>query len=539
MKEDKIYIFGHKNPDTDSVCSAICLSYLHSKLGTITEPRVLSHINEETKYVLKKFKFDTPQLLNDVRLQICDVNYHKDFKVSNKESVYNAFFEMQKGNMSTIPVVDEKDNFLGAFAMKDIAKKEILGDNVELNASYTHILEVLDGEEILKFNEEISGDITNVDLRSTTFYKETSFNNKTILIVGDRHSIIEDAIDKKAKLLIITSGIKIKDEHLESAKKNKVNIIYTKKDSYETLLKIGFANYIENYRYTKDLVCVYEKDDVTDFNDVINKTRHSYYPVLSSSNKCLGLIKLSDLRDYTSKKVILVDHNEMNQSVDGLEEAEIIGIVDHHKLGNIGTTQPINFRNATVGSTCTIIYQLFKENKIKIPVPYASLLLTGIISDTLLLKSPTSTKTDERVLNELVKITNINVEKLGVEMFKANDSIKSKSLKEIIYMDFKTFTIDKDNLAISQVTTLNSKAILKQKASYVRFLNKEATSKNYKVMVLAVTDIFKNGSYILFNDSAKEIIKEAFGEKIEQGSFIEDVVSRKKQILPAIMNALK
>ncbi|MBQ7031519.1 MAG: putative manganese-dependent inorganic diphosphatase [Bacilli bacterium] len=537
--KDKIFIFGHKNPDTDSVCSAISLSYLKNATGFDTEPRILSNINEETKFILNKFKIKIPEILNDVKLQISDINYHKGFTVSSKESVYNAFFKMQEDNMSTIPVVNNKNEFIGAFAMKDIAKKEILGDNRTLKTNYTHILEVLNGTEILKFDNEIEGNITNINIRSTTFSQSNILNQDTILIVGDRHSIIEDAVNKKVKLIIVTYGCQIKDEHLALAKKNKVNIIYTIKDTYETLLKIGFANYIENYRYTKDLVCVNESMDVSDLNDIINKTKHSYYPVIDNSNKCLGLIKLSDLRDSNPKKVMLVDHNEITQSVDGLDEAEIIGIVDHHKLGTLGTTQPINFRNMTVGSTCTIVYQLFKESKVKIPEHIASLLLAGIVSDTLCLKSPTTTKEDEKVLNALIKLTNINAEKLAIEMFKANDVVKSKTLKEIVYMDFKTFNVDKKIIAIGQINTLNSKAILKQKSSYIRFLNKESNNHNYDIMLFVITDIFKNGSYILFNENSRNTIKLSFNDNFEQGDFIENMISRKKQILPAIMNSLK
>lgn len=537
--EDTIYIFGHKNPDTDSVCSAICLSYLQNSLGYKTEARILSNINEETKYVLKKFKIDVPKILDDVKLQIKDINYHHDFKIDSKESVYNAFFRMQEENMSTIPVVDKDNHFIGAFAMKDIAKKEILGDNSKLNSNYDHILQTIEGKEILRFADEISGELTNIAIRSTSFYNQDLFNKDTILIVGDRHSIIEEAVKKGVKLIVITTGHKMKEEHLEIAKKNKVNVIYTNKTSFDTLLTIGFANYIESYRYTKDLVCVNENLDVSDFNEIINKSRHSYYPVIDNNNKCLGLIKLSDLRDSHPKKVMLVDHNEITQSVEGLDEAEIVGIVDHHKLGTLGTNQPINFRNMTVGSTCTIVYELYKENKVKIPQDIAALLLAGIISDTLLLKSPTATKIDEKTLNELVKITGINTEKLAMEMFKANDAIKSKSLKEIVYMDFKTFNVDKKTIAVSQVTTLNAKAIIKQKSSYIRFLNKESESHDYDVMLFAITDIFKNGSYFIFNENGKTTLKNAFGDTLEQGDFIPDIISRKKQIVPPIMGVLK
>lgn len=538
MKE-KIYIFGHKKPDTDSVCSAISLSYLKNHLGEEAEPRILSNINEETRYVLKKFNFAIPEILNDVKLQVKDINYHKGFAINVKDSVYNAFFKMQENNMSTIPVVNNNGIFIGAFAMKDIAKNEILGDSSTLRSNYELILKTINGKEVLRYNEEITGNITTVGLRSTTFNEQTIFNRDTILIVADRHSIIEEAVRVGVKMIIVTMNTKIKEEHLILAKKNKVNIIYTKKNSYDTLVKLKFANYIESYQFPKGLVCVNETTYVTDFNDIINKTKHSYYPVIDNQNRCLGLIKLSDLRDNTPKKVFLVDHNELAQSVDGLDEAEIVGIVDHHKLGNIGTNKPINFRNMTVGSTCTIVYELYKENKVKIPENIASLLAAGIISDTLLLKSPTTTKIDEKVLKELIKITGINPEKLALQMFKANDIVKSKTIKEIIYTDFKSFTVNKKNIAISQITTLNSKAILKQKNSYIKFLNKESEVQKYDVMLFAITDIFKNGSYILFNEKAKDILKLTFNENVSQGTFLEGVVSRKKQLLPAIMNSLK
>ncbi len=537
--QDKIFIFGHKNPDTDSVCSAISLSYLYNYLGNNTEARILSNINEETKYVLKKFKVPVPEVLDDVKLQIKDINYHKGFKIDSKSSVYNAFFEMQKDNMSTIPVIDEKDNFIGAFAMKDIAKNEILGDTKNLKTSYDHILEVIDGEEVLRFNDEIEGEITNVNIRSTTFHEDNHLNKNSILIVGDRHSIIEEAVNSKVKLIIVTYDKKIKEEHLEIAKKNKVNIIYTKKDTYDTLTTLSFANYITNYEFATELVCVKEDTDVTDFNDLVNKSRHSYYPVIDNQNKCLGLIKLSDLRDNHPKKVILVDHNEITQSIYGLEEAEIVGIVDHHKLGTLGTNKPINFRNMTVGSTCTIVYELYKENKVKIPYHIGALLLSGILSDTLLLKSPTTTKTDEKVVDDLVKLTGLDAEKLAMEMFKANDVIKSKSLKEIVYMDFKAFNIDKKVIGIGQVTTLSSKAILKQKSSYIRFLNRESANKGYDIMLFVITDIFKNGSYLLFNESGHETLRMIFNENLEQGDFIKDLISRKKQVVPMIMDIIK
>lgn len=537
--KDKILIFGHKNPDTDSVCSAISLSYLKNTLGYNTEPRILSGINDETKFVLNRFGFKIPEILTDVKLKISDVNYHKDFNISIKESVYNSFFEMQKANMSTIPLIDENGTFMGAFAMKDIAKREILEDNKTLKATFRHILETINGEEILKFDEEINGNILNIAIRSTTFNTNHDFNKDTILIVGDRHAIIEEALKKGIKLLIITSDHELKNEHLELAKENKVNVIYTRLDSYDTLMKIGFANTIENYRYTKDLVCVTDETDVTELNEIINKTKHSYYPVIDKNNKCLGLIKLADLNDFKPKKVILVDHNQKVQSAEGLEEAELVEIVDHHNLGIIGTSQPINVRNMTVGSTCTILYGLFEEYNVEIPQNIAALLLSGIISDTLLLKSPTATETDKKVLDELIKITGLNAEEYAIEMFKANDSIPSKTISEVLNIDCKKYQANEKEIVINQVTTLNSDAILDKQADYINYLNEECTNKNYEVFVCVITDIFKNGSYIIFNENALNIVQTAFGENVQEGDFIPELVSRKKQILPPLMEAIK
>ena len=537
--EDKIYIFGHRNPDTDSVCAAISLSYLKNKQGLNTEPRILSSINDETKYVLNKFKFKVPEELHDVKLQLRDVNYHKGFCISEKESIYNAFKFMQENGMSTVPVVDKNGKFCGSFAMKDIAKNEILGDVISLKTSYEHLLNTLNGKELLRFNDEIEGNVTTVDYRSSTFAMHMLFNNKTILVVGDRHSIIEYAVNKRVGTIVITGDNEIKTEHLEIAKKNKINVIQTSKTSLEVIFKIMFSNYIENFNFVEQFVCADEDIYLSDLDDIILNTKHSYYPVIDSSNKCLGLLKLSDLNDKKPKQVILVDHNESTQSVEGLEEAEIVGVVDHHRLGNLGTSKPINFRNMPVGSTCTIIYHLFKENKITIPEDIASLLACGIISDTLLLKSPTTTEIDIDVLNNLEKIADIDTEKVAMEMFKANDPTKNKSIKEIVYTDFKTFIHGEKNIAVSCITTLNGKNILKNQNEYNKFLNKQAKENDYDIFVLAITDILKNGSYILYNDECEDILKLAFLDEIEQGYFLDGVVSRKKQIIPAITNVIK
>ena len=534
------YVFGHKKPDTDSVTAAISLSYLKNKLGDNTEPRVLGDIKNETKFALKYFNTEQPKYLNDVKLQIKDLNYRRGYFISNKESIKRAYEYMTEKGISTIPVVDSNNKFEGALAMKDIARHQISGDYRHLYTSYDFLLEILDGEEILRFDEEIDGQIKAAYYRSTTFIENMEIKDNTVLIVGDRHSIIEYAVMNKAKLIIITGNKEIKDEHIQIARKNKVNIIRTPKASFDVSVHIGLANYIKTVKYTQQFVCFDEEDDVNDLIETSNKLRYSYYPIVDKENNCLGLIKLADLNDKTPKKVILVDHNEYSQSVDGIEEAEILEVVDHHKIGNVGTTMPINFRNMPVGSTNTIIYLLFKENNVTIPKDIAGLMLSGIISDTLLLKSPTTTNTDVLAVKALADIAGVDYEVYGKELFKAGSSLKGKTIEEILYTDFKNFEINNKKVGVGQVFTMNPEEFLKKKEQYVELINKVANQNDYYIVALFVTDLVTNGSYLFYNENAHDTLDNCFdNQDLEEGTYLKDYVSRKKQIIPRIMQVME
>lgn len=536
----KVFVFGHKKPDTDSVTSAIALSYLKNQLGMNTEPRVLGDITNETKFVLDYFQVEAPKYLNDVKLQIKDLNYRRGYFIGNKESIAKGFEYMTKKGISTIPVVDDNKKFDGALAMKDIARNQISGNYRRLYTSYDHILEVLEGEEILRFDNEIDGMISVASFRSTTFRENFDIDRSTILIVGDRHSIIEYAVENQAKLLIITGNNQMKENHIEIAKRNKVNIIRTKKSSFDTANHIGLSNYIKTIQYTHNLLCFDEERDVNDLIEASNKTRFSYYPIIDKKNNCLGLLKLADINDRSLKKVILVDHNEYAQSVDGIEEAEIVEVVDHHKIGNIGTTLPINFRNMPVGSTNTILYLMYHENNIEIPKNIAGLMVSGILSDTLLLKSPTTTELDQKAVKELSKIANIHYEEYGMKMFKAGSSIKGKTKEEVLYTDFKNFDIDGKKVGIGQIFTLDVEEFEKEKDSYVDLINAVAKNQDYYIVALFVTDIIKNGSYIFYNEKAQDTLDNCFDEpNLKEGSYLNGYVSRKKQIIPNIMRIME
>ena len=532
----KTMIFGHKKPDTDSIMSAIGLSYLENKCGNNTEARRLGNINKETKYALDNFDLEEPIYLNDVKLQLKDVNYHKGFFLKETDSIYNGYQCMLNENLTGLPVVDSDELFTGLITMKDLSRDMLNENSDNLDTSYTNIMKVIEGEEVLKFDEEIKGNILAAAFRSTTFIENVKLSSEDILMVGDRHSIIEYAVNSKVKLIIITGNGQIKDKHLEIAKNNKVNIIRTGLDTYHVSRLITLTNYIKTMIRSYNPTKFVDTDYVDDVMEINNKLKHTNYPIVDKNNKCLGLLRITDLSEKNPKKVILVDHNEKAQTADGIEESEIEKIIDHHNLGSITTAKPINFRNMAVGSTCTIVYTLFNERNVEIPKNIAGALLSGILSDTLILKSPTATDIDREAVNVLAKIAEVDYEKYGMEMLKAGTSLDGMSKEDVLYNDFKLYKIGEKTCAIGQFFTMNFDEINSELEEYVQVLDEVSSANDYDFVALYVTDIIKNGSYVLFNTKAKDKVELMYGlQDIEEGHFIDGCVSRKKNVVPLVM----
>lgn len=539
-RKERVLVFGHKKPDTDSITGSITLAYLKNELGMNAEARVLGNPNNETKFVLDYFNIPTPRYLNDIKTKIKDIDFLRDYAAKSTDSIYNGFLQMTNQEIGAIPLVDDDKKLMGMVSLKDIAKGLFSGDITKLCTSYTNIINTLNAEEILKYNDNIEGEIVIASYRSATFIETVDLNPSSILIVGDRYSIIEYAILKKVQMIILTGKNMLAPELVEEAKKNKINVIYAKDDTFETSRKIGMANFLQSIMTAQDIITISLKDDIKDFIDITKRHKYSNYPVINDNNDYIGLIRLSDITDVKKRKVILVDHNEAVQSADGLEEAEVIEIVDHHKIGTMGTNMPISFRNMPLGSSNTIISMLYKENNIEIPKNMAGLMLSGIISDTLLFKSPTTTQLDIDTANELAKIANININEYGMEMLKAGSSLKGKTKEEILYTDFKNFTIEEKKIGIGQITTFNIDEILKDKDEYINLINEVATNNDYYIVALFATDIIKNGSYMLYNENAAEVLDNCFDiENISEGYYLDGCVSRKKQIIPRIMNTLE
>ena len=536
---NKVYIFGHQSPDTDAVTSAISLSYLKNKLGMDTEPRVLGHINKETKYVLDKFGIKEPKYLNDVKLQLKDLDYHKGLFVDENKSIdYVYKFLTEKGVTGT-PVVTDGNKYKGIITIKDIAKKLISNDFDKIDSNYSNILETVSGEEVLKFDDEIKGNVLVASYDSDTFTSNVNLNSDSILIVGDRQDIIKKAIDDNVKLIVVTGPEKITEENLKLAENNKINVIKTNIDSFHTSKLICLSNKIGTLLVEDTSKIFRENDYYTDFVEATKKLKHNNYPILNNNGVCLGLIRITEIINKNNKKVMLVDHQEKEQSVIGLDEANILEIVDHHKIGNINTTNPINFRNMTVGSTNTIVYFMYKENNVEIPKEIAGIMLSGLLSDTLCLQSPTTTEIDKKVAEDLSLIAGVDYEKYALDMFKAGTSLEGLTKEEVIKSDFKSFPIGDEKMAIGQVFTLDVDRIFDELDTYIEKLEEINNKEGYKFIIIAITDILKNGSYLIFTENAKSVLESIYKlDDIKQGYYVDGLVSRKKQILPAILSEL-
>ena len=531
----KTFILGHKKPDTDSVMSAISLSYLKNKLGDVTEPRVIGNINKETNYALNYFHLKEPKYLNDVKLQIKDVNYHKGFMIEDTMSIYDGYQAMLKEELTGLPICKKNGQFAGLVTLKDLSYNLVNENTEDLYTSYDNLLHVLKGEEINRASDDIIGKLLVAAYRSTTFMSNVKLQKTNILIVGDRHSVIEYAITSKVKLIILSGDSYIKEEHIALAKKNGVNIIRTPYDTYRVSKLVSLSNYIKTMIKINNPIVFQESEFVTDVVEINTKQKHTNYPIVDKNNKCLGLLKITDLSEKHPKKVILVDHNEKLQSVEGLDESEILEIFDHHALGSITTSNPINYRNMVVGSTCTIIYTLFKETKVEIPKEIAGALLSGIISDTLILRSPTATVRDRMAVEALAKIAEVDFEKYGMDLLKSGTSLEGMSKEDVLYNDYKLFTVNDKTFSIGQFFTMNFEEIEKELDDYVSVLDKVAEGNNYSLVALYVTDIIKNGSYVIYNKKAENIMSLVYQQEIPEGYFVEGCVSRKKHIVPEIM----
>ena len=540
MEKEKVYVFGHQKPDSDSVAASISAAYLMNQKYKDYEfvPRILGKISKETNFILNKFNIETPEFLNDVKLKVKNIAYRKDFYIHEDNSIKDAYDFITEHSTSGVPIVDYELKVKSVITLKDIAK--LLVDlSTSLDTTMDNILKAINGKAVNKVDDLIVGNIFLTSYRSTTFREKEVLHTDDIVITGDRHSIIEQAVESKVKMIILTNGNYMKEEHLALAIQNEINVIKTDLSIFEVMQLLKLSNSLKSYK-GNDVVCLYENDFSERIEELEKKYNYTNLPVVDKDDKCLGLLRYNETFDINKVKVLLVDHNEKHQSVEGIDEADIIEIIDHHKLGNVSTDKPINLRCMTLGSTCTILYLMYKEQNIEIPKDIKGVMLSAILSDTLCLKSPTTTKTDEETVRELSKSLNINYEEYALEMFKEGSDLSDKDPEDIVTQDFKRFTMDDYLIGVGQVFVTGMDAIKEKQPFLKDALESVKKAGDFSATTLFVTDILTSTSYLYYTDSFKNILEKAFKiEELEQGYALKDIVSRKKQIIPKIMEVYK
>lgn len=543
---ETIYITGHKNPDSDSICSA--LAYAEYKNGNRNETYVpvrLGEINRETKFILEYFGVEAPMLLETVRLSVEDLDFDKISPVSPDISLRMALDLMKKNNINSLPVIDGNEQLVGIITISDIIQSYIdVWDNTILGKSGTSIDNIIDTLSANPINipnkiKPLNGKllVLAMDPKSVEGYIEKD----DIVICGDRKDAQELSIKNNISLMIVTGNIKVDEDIIKLAKEKNITIISTPHDTFTTSRLIAQSIPISHAMTQNDLVLFNLDDLVDDVKVQMSQTRYRTYPVVDDddNNKVVGLISRYHLISSMKKKVILVDHNERSQSVDGLEECEILEIIDHHRVADVFTGNPIYFRNEPVGSTATIVASILFENGRRPTKKMAGVLAAAIISDTLLFRSPTSTNVDKMILDRLARIADLDVEKFAMEMFKAGTSLVGKTPQELLNQDFKAFTIGEDRIGIAQVYTMDPDSLKDMKSDLILSMEDRLEKDEYSIFILMLTDIFNQASEMVIVGHNKELVAKAFGETLVNNSFYAPgVLSRKKQVVPPITNTL-
>ena len=548
----KTMVIGHRNPDTDSICSAICYANLKQAVtGEEYMPARAGHVNGETQFVLDYFGAEEPQLVEDVRTQVRDIEIRKTKGVADNISLKRAWNIMQDNNVVTIPSVREDGTLEGLITVGDITKTymNIYDSSIlsKANTQYSNIIETLEAELIIGSAEAYfdQGKVliaaANPDLME--FYIEPH----DLVILGNRYESQLCAIEMGADCIIVCEGAAVSMTIKKIAQERGCTIIATTYDTYTAARLINQSMPISYFMTREHLITFNSDDYIDEIREVMASKRHRDFPILDKDGRYLGMISRRNLLGAKGKQVILVDHNEKNQAVAGIENAEILEIIDHHRLGTIQTMSPVFFRNQPLGCTATIIYQMYQEAGIKVEPKIAGLLCSAIVSDTLLFRSPTCTPVDEMAARALADIAGIDIEKYAMEMFSAGSNLKDKSDEEIFYQDFKRFTSGKVTIGVGQITSLNGGELDKLKGRMEAFMEKALENNGLNMIFFMLTNILTETTELICEgQGALQLAGKAFHQDIE---LLEEeglkepvlrlpgVVSRKKQLIPELMLA--
>ncbi len=546
--KDFVYITGHKNPDSDSICAALSYADFKEKTSNLkVKPVRLGNINAETQFVLDYFGVEAPELLETVKLKVEDLDIDNIEPVLPETSLKNAWSIMRDNHLKSLPVVDSKDRLKGIVSISNLTSSfmDILDNKVlsKSNTSINNIIDALNATPIYinQSCKKFKGKIAVTAMLPETLQEIVEEGD--VVLVGDRPDVQEALIDIKISLMITTGSHVLSDELLERAKKNGVTVISTPYDSFTASRLLLQSIPVSYVMATDDLISFSTDDLVEDIREIMAETRYHSYPVTDEDGKVIGTVSRYHLISNKKKQVIQVDHNERAQSVDGLEEAEVLEIIDHHRVADIQTSNPIYFRNEPIGSSSSIVAKCFFERNITPSKEIAGLLCGAIISDTLLFRSPTCTPQDKDICTKLAQIAEIDVDNFATEMFKAGTSLKGKTVDEIFNADFKPFKMGDVKVGVAQVNTMDIDGFMPLKDDMMNYMISKAESENYDVIMLLLTDIIKEGSQVLVAGNRPDYVEATFNVTLEDSmAFLPGVLSRKKQVVPpltAAVNSMK
>lgn len=540
----KVYVIGHKNPDTDSICSAIAYADIKNRSHEKKyQAKRAGQLNEETQYVLNRFEVDPPGYINDVGTQVKDMDIRQSPDAFGHYSIKKAWNMMNESSVVTLPIKDKEGHLEGLVTIGDIAKTYMgTSDSHMLAAArtqYQSIADTIEGKVEIGNSHGyfVKGKVliaaAHLDLMRKYIEKDD------LVIMADREDDHCNAIEMGASCIILCLGAQITEKVRKLAEEAECIIITSPCDTY-TVARLINQSIPVRYIMKKDNLITFHTEDFTDdIKDIMIKHRHRAFPVISKKGKCIGTISRRNFLGMHKKQVILVDHNEKDQAVDNIEDADILEVIDHHRLGSLETIQPVFFRNEPVGCTATIIYRIYQEEKLEITPQIAGLLCAAIISDTLMFRSPTCTISDKMAAGALALIAGIDIEKFAAEMFKAGSNLKEKLPEEIFYQDYKKFMTDSVTFGVGQISSMSAEELQEVKERLIPFMRNEYGRNGVSQVYFMLTNIMDEATELLcYGENSESMANIAFDVKTENGSCIlPGVVSRKKQLIPALMEA--
>lgn len=541
-QQKPIYVIGHRNPDTDSICSAIGYAHLKQALGENALAARAGKINSETKYVLEKCGYPVPKLIEDLYPRAKDVMVSSDITICPDDTLRDLGKIMQDNNIKSVPVVDKAGMLVGIVTVGDLAKlyyEELeMQDLTRAGVNFAGILKVLDGTLICgdKLERQITGKVKIAAGSTNTINKIIKAND--IVLAADRHNAQLASLGRNIACLIITNNADVESDLVDVANDKGIIIISTPYDTYTCARLINQSIPVSVVMKT-DVLSFKPTDLVSDIRDAIAETRYRNYPVVENG-KLVGLINRDQLINPEREQIILVDHNEKTQAVDGIEEARIVEIIDHHRLGGLETNEPIFIRHEPVGCTATIVAHMHWHRGVDIPKNVAMLLLAAIVSDTVLFKSPTSTVQDRNTAEKLAQIAGVDLIEFGMSVLKAGSSISGMTTAEIVRNDLKEFQVGEFHVAVAQISVMDTAEVLAVKDEILKEMNSIIAKGRNDLIMLMVTDIINESTHLIYAGKPVSLVHQAFGRGDQDGVvYLPGVMSRKKQVIPPLMDAAR